>query len=190
MSSLPRFSHHALRCSSMRSCACSPTGRGRQLRDRVAHEGDPSASHSPAHCSSVATAIATQLSRRPNSSTSAAAVEVLRRRRRSPIARPLQQRPVRGVFDDLFGGDVERGIDHRGLDQHALAGAAAVLQRQQQRVDRMHAGVRVADRVRLVGIAVRIAGQPAHAGRGLDDVGERRDCRATARPGRTRASAA
>ena len=67
-----------------------------------------------------------------------AAVEVLGRRRRSPVARAFQQRPVGGVLDDLFGGDAERGIDHRGFDEHALAGAAAVFQRQQQRVERVH----------------------------------------------------
>ena len=62
-------------------------------------------------------------------------VDVLRCGRRSPIAGPLQQRPVSGVLDDLFRGDIERRVDHRGFDQYALSGAAAGLQRQQQRVD-------------------------------------------------------
>ena len=73
---------------------------------------------------------------------------------------------------------------------HALAGAAAMLQREQQRVEACTPGVRVADRVRLVGIAVGIAGQPADPGRRLDDVGERGVVPPRSVEARSRASAA
>ena len=103
----------------------------------VAHSGSPSASRSATHCSSVATAIATQLSSRPVVVETGGAVEVLRRGARAPVAGPLEQRAVGRVLDDLLGGDVERGVDHRRLDQRALAGAVAVLEREQQAEQRV-----------------------------------------------------
>ena len=36
----------------------------------------------------------------------------------APISVALQQRAVRGVLDDLLGGDVERRVDHGRLHQH------------------------------------------------------------------------
>ena len=52
--------------------------------------GRPSASRRPSHCSSVATAIATQASRSPASSASAVQVEVLRRGGRARGCRPAR----------------------------------------------------------------------------------------------------
>ena len=118
------------------------------------------------------------------------AVQVLRRRRRSAVAVAFQQRTVSGVLDHLLGGDVERRVDHRRLDQHPLPGAAAVLQGQQQRVECVDAGVRVTDRIGLVRVAVGITGEPTDSGRRLDDVGERRVVAPRAVEAETRASAA
>ena len=102
------------------------------------------------------------------------AVQVLRRRGRSAVAVALQQRTVGGVLDDLLGGDVERGVDHRRLDEHSLPCAAPMFQGHQQGVERVDAGVRITDRIRLVRVAVGIAGEPTDPGCRLDDVGERR----------------
>ncbi len=88
--------------------------------------------------------------RRPNSSSSLVRYRFCGAAVGPAVPGALQQRAVRGVLDDLLGGDVERGVDHRGLDPHTLAGAAPMRQRQQQRVERVHTGVRVADRVRFV----------------------------------------
>ena len=72
-----------------------PAVGGRRGRVAPPTPGRPSASRSAVHCSSVATAIATQQSSRPYSSTPAGLVQVLRRRDRAPVAGPLQQRAVR-----------------------------------------------------------------------------------------------
>ena len=82
--------------------------------------------------------------------------------------------PVGGVLDHLLGGDVERGVDHGRLDEYTLSGLPPVLERQQQRVERVDARVRIADRVGLVRVAVGISRQPTQSGGILDDVGERR----------------
>ena len=135
--------------SSIRSCAPTPSGRGRERRvggpRRVARA--PRAGR--VHCSSVATAIATQQSSRPYVVGPGGLVEVLRRRARPAVAGPLEQRAVGGVLDHLLGGDVERGIDHRRLDEAAFAGPVAVLEREQQAEQRVQPGVGVADAVRL-----------------------------------------
>ena len=102
------------------------------------------------------------------------AVQVLRRCRRSAVAVALQQRTVGGVLDHLLSRDVDRRIDHRGLDEHSLPGAAPVFQCHQQGVERVDARIRIADRVRLVRVSVGIAGQPTDSGRRLDHVGEGR----------------
>ena len=104
----------------------------------------------------------------------ACAVEILRCGGGTAVALALQQVSVGRVLDDLLGGDVERRVDHRGLDSDALPGAAPVCQRQHQRVEAMHAGVRVADRIRFHRILVGMAGQPGDPGCVLDDIGERR----------------
>ena len=61
------------------------------------------------------------------------AVDVLRRCRRPAVAVAGQQRAVRGELDELLGGHVDGRLDHGGFDEHALAGAPPVLQRDQQR---------------------------------------------------------
>ncbi|CAG6877351.1 hypothetical protein PICSAR10_01449 [Mycobacterium avium subsp. paratuberculosis] len=47
-----------------------------------------------------------------------------------------------------------------------------MLERQQYRVEGVHPRARVADRVRVIGGAIRVAGEPTQPGRGFDDVGE------------------
>ena len=104
----------------------------------------------------------------------AGAVKVLRCRGRAAVPLALQQVAVRRVLDDLLGGDVERGVDHRGLDPDAIARAPPMRQGQHQRVEAVHTGVRVADRIRFHRILVGMAGQPGDAGGVLDHVRERR----------------
>ena len=76
--------------------------------------------------------MATQLSQPTELVDIGCAVEILGSRCGSPVAGPFQQRPVGRVLDDLLGGDAERGVHHRRFDQHALSGAAAMFQCQQQ----------------------------------------------------------
>ena len=90
----------------------------------------------PATARRSATAIATHASRPPSSSASAARYRFCGGRSGSAVAVPLEQGAVGGVLDDLLGGDVQRRVDHRRLDQHALAGAPAVLEREEQAAQR------------------------------------------------------
>ena len=100
-------------------------------------------------------------------------VEVLRRRARAAVAGAGEQRAVRGVLDHLLGGDVQRGVDHRRLDERTLAGAVAVAERDEQADQRVEPGVGVADPVRLVREQIGMPGQPGQARRVLDDERER-----------------
>ena len=54
---------------------------------------------------------------RPSSSASARQVQVLGRGGRPSVPVALEERAVGRVLDDLLGGDVERGVDHRRLDE-------------------------------------------------------------------------
>ena len=155
----------------------------------AAQAGSPSTSRSAAHCASVATAIATQQSSRPYSSTPAVWYRFCGAAAGPRLPARSSSAPYGRVLDHLLGGDVQRGVDHRRLDQAPLAGAVAVLEGEQQPEQRVQPGVGIADAVGLDGQPVRLAGQPGEPGRVLDHEGERRPGPATGRRARSRASA-
>ncbi len=103
-----------------------------------------------------------------------AQVEVLGRRHRAPVARPLEQGAVGRVLDHLLGRDVEGGVDHGRLHQAALAGVVPVLEGQQQPDQGVQPGIGVPDAVGLDGEEVLVSGQPGQPGGVLDHEGERR----------------
>ena len=150
-----------------------PPARRRGQAGSAAHAGWPSASVSASHCSSVATAMATQRRRpsrrcRPCGRGSAAP-------RAGPGCRPApaaRRRPsTRSTCSAVM---LTRGVDHGRLDHHALAGAAPVLQGEQQAGQGVDAGVGIAQAVRLERPLVGMAGHPGETRGVLDGVGEGR----------------
>ena len=96
------------------------------------------------------------------------AVHALRDTRGTAVAAPLEEPTVRGVLDDLLGGEVERGTDHRALEVHPAAGAPPVLERQEERDGGVRTAHRVGDARRRLRAPIREATDPGDPGLRFD----------------------
>ena len=121
-----------------RSRRARPAGRRRWSgRRRSPTSGSPSTPTSARHSSSEVIESATHCSWPAHAYTPCGVPGAPR----LPVA--LEQRAVRRPCDDRLGGDVQRHLGHRHLDQLALARAVAVLQRGQHRERAVDPGDRV-----------------------------------------------
>ncbi len=68
-----------------------------------------------------------------------------------------------GVLDVLVGADAERRSEHRGFDERTLAGLVAVLESEQCREGRVHAGDGIAGAVGHLRRFVGESGEPGQA---------------------------
>ena len=140
----------------------------------IAHSGSPSACRRPSHWSSsvdrdgdpgIAPAVVVGVRGQ---------VEVLGRGRRPSVPVPPEHGAVGGVLHDLLGGDAQRRVHHRRLDEDAFPGLPAVLQGDEQAAERVGAGVGVAQAVGRHRVLVGVPGHPGEAGGVLDHEGEGR----------------
>ena len=147
-SSAERARHHSPRSASIRSCSLDPpvgvgqAGVRRPFRLFRGHGG--------------ATTTARRWQRRSLPSSRPDRIRRGRQPGRGSAApqRDRDYRHGRGVrrrrrLDDLLGGDIDRGIDHRCLDEPTLAGPLPVLEREHQTEQRVEPRVGVTDAVRL-----------------------------------------
>ena len=128
----------------MRSC---PAIRPAAVRNAgsSAHSGSPMTRRRASHCSSVATARATQECVAAVFVRTRSLVQILGRCAGSAIPATSEQRAVRGDFDRLLSGDVHRRFDHCRLDQAAFTGSLPVLEGEKQPEERMQSGVGITD---------------------------------------------
>ena len=74
----------------------------------------------------------------------------------------MEHLTAHAVLDHLLRGDVERGLDHRGLDEDALTGPVADFERGERGEHGVQCRERVARAAHEHGQAVGIAGEPRH----------------------------
>ena len=172
-SSAGRSRHHACRCSSIRSCARTRPVGGRPASGSAAHAGSPSASRSAAHCSSVATAIATQQSSRPYSSTPAVWYRFCGAATGPRLPARSSSAPYAECSITCSAATFRAASTMAASTRPPSPVRSRCAEGEQQPEQRVEPGVGIADAVRLERQPVRLAGQPREPGRVLDDEGER-----------------